>query len=333
MALKPLPRVQCDAIEAGINRLRSNMLDPRGFEDVLGEVLSPLLGQEGFDLKTHSQVRDGGVDFVWTRTVASGALEQIGVEAKYYRQTNRVPQVAVRALVGAAVLRNLDRIVLISNAEFSRLSKEGITRSLPVKIELLGLDDLSNWIERLRVEEEIDTEAEVRIIMREMTQRLARLIAKAPGALAHVEWRDLERIVAEIFEGLGFQTTLTEGSKDGGKDVILTCTVKGKAATYYVEVKHWRSSTRVGASAVEKLLEVVVREKKDGGLFLSTYGFTENAFSQLTTFDRRKLRFGDKDKIVTFCQTYVKAQAGLWSPPEDLSHLLFDDEASLLTAL
>lgn len=333
MDLEPLTRVQCDAIEARIKRLRSNTLDPREFECVLGEVLSPLLGQEGFDLTVNPPVRDEGVDFVGTRTVSAGSPERIGVEAKYYRGTKRVSRDAVRALVGAAVLRNLDRVVLISNAEFSRLSKEEITRSLPVKIELLGLDDLTNWVERLRLVEEIDVEAEVRIVLREMTQGLARLIAKTSDALAHVEWRDLERIVAEIFEGLGFKADLTEGSKDGGKDVILTCTVKGKTATYYVEVKHWRSSTRVGASAVEKLLEVVAREKKDGGLFLSTYGFTANAFSQLTTFDRRKLRFGDKDKIVTFCQTYVKAQAGLWSPPEDLSQLLFQDEESPLAAL
>jgi hypothetical protein len=29
---------------------------------------------------------------------------------------------------------------------------------------------------------------------------------------------------------------------------------------------------------------------------------------------------------VTFCQTYVKAKAGLWSPPRNLSEVLFDGE-------
>lgn len=129
-----------------------------------------------------------------------------------------------------------------------------------------------------------------------------------------------------MFDGIGFQVTLTPGSKDGGKDVVLACTVKGRQAEYYVEIKHWRSSTKVGSGAVEKLLKVVVEEKKAGGLFLSTYGFTESAFEQLTTIDRQKLRIGDEDRTVTFCQTYVKAKAGLWSPPRNLGEVLFDDE-------
>jgi restriction system protein len=59
------------------------------------------------------------------------------------------------------------------------------------------------------------------------------------------------------------------------------------------------------------------------GLFLSTYGFTSNAFEQLTTIDKQKLKFGDQEQIVTFCRTYVKAKAGLWSQPENLTEVFF----------
>ncbi len=69
--------------------------------------------------------------------------------------------------------------------------------------------------------------------------------------------------------------TLTPGSRDGGKDVILECEFVGKQVTNYVEIMHWRSSARVGTDAAEKLLKVIVREEKAGSLFLSTYGFTE----------------------------------------------------------
>jgi hypothetical protein len=40
--------------------------------------------------------------------------------------------------------------------------------------------------------------------------------------LDHLEWRDLERMMARVMEGLGFKVTLTPPSKDGGKDLILT---------------------------------------------------------------------------------------------------------------
>jgi sulfur transfer protein SufE len=39
--------------------------------------------------------------------------------------------------------------------------------------------------------------------------------------LEELEWHDLERTVADIFDGLGFLVTLTPPRKDGGKDIIL----------------------------------------------------------------------------------------------------------------
>lgn len=328
--MKKLDDAEWEDINARIERLREVAEhDYRHFEQLIGSILEPLLRHEGFGLEVTPPMHDGGIDFLGVRETpkVGGGIEKIGIETKLYRGGRKVGLEIVRGLVGAAVMRSLDRVAIVSNAQFSPSARAAVARNMPVNIELLGFDDLKAWAERLRADP-VQAEAEVRIIMKEMSQGLARLIAAAPDALAYLEWRDVERVVAEVFEGLGFEAELTPGSKDGGKDVVLTCTVSGKKAQYYVEVKHWRSSTKVGASAVQKLLEVVVREKKDGGLFLSTYGYTENAFTQLTAVDRRKLRFGDKDKIVAFCQTYVKAQAGLWSPPENLSQILFEEDAA-----
>jgi len=43
---------------------------------------------------------------------------------------------------------------------------------------------------------------------------------------------------------------------------------------YYVEVKHWRSATKVGSGVVSDFVEVIARDKVAGGLFLSTHGYT-----------------------------------------------------------
>lgn len=264
---------------------------------------------------------DGGIDFHAERAMPGDdeAVEQLGIQAKFYRGFGRVVASSeVRALIGAGLLKGFARVMLVSNARFSTQTMDEIRRSLPIAVELLGISELKNWAKRLRAPE-LNIETEVRVILRDVSQALIRLIAKNVNALQHLEWRDVERVVAEVFSGLGFEAELTPGSKDGGKDVILTCITKGVRARYYVEVKHWRSSTRVGATAVEQLLSVIVKEETQGGLFLSTYGFTENAFEQLTALDRARLRFGDKDKIVTLCKSWVKARAGLWSPPQNLS--------------
>lgn len=325
---RKLSAQECEQIIAYVEQLEVEATrSPMEAEKVLGSILKPLLASEGFDLGEQNRPgeRDYGVDFRASRDVpATGAVDTVAVVAKFWRNQRTVPASELNKLIGAALSQNFGRVILVSNTPFSKSALEMLEHNLPLAVELKTLKDLRSWIELAR-EEQPDSGAEVRIILQAVSERLARLIAQDPGTLAHLEWRDVERTIAEIFDGLGFKVTLTPGSKDGGKDVILECEVAGMQATYYVEIKHWRSSTRVGADAVEKLLKVIVREKKAGGLFLSTYGFTENAFEQLTTIDRQKLRFGDQDRIVTLCRTYVKAKAGIWSPPKNLTEVLFDD--------
>jgi HJR/Mrr/RecB family endonuclease len=83
-----------------------------------------------------------------------------------------------------------------------------------------------------------------------MSKKFALLIAQNPRALDEIEWRDIERTIAEVFDGLGFLARLTPPSKDGGKDVVLECTVSGQRAEYLVEIKHWRAGSRVGGGAL-----------------------------------------------------------------------------------
>ena len=317
-----------ESISDDLQRLETDVnLSPMDFEELLGRVIEPLLDKEGFTLERTGGLGDQGIDFHAVRLADDGdsEVERLGIQAKFFRKPGRrVPSTTIRELIGAGLLNGYGRVLLISNADFSSQSREDISRNLPLTVELLGISDLKGWAKRLR-NEEPNIEAEVRVILRDVSQALIKIIAKDVAALDHLEWRDVERVVAEVFSGLGFNAQLTPGSKDGGKDVVLTCIVKGTQARYYVEVKHWRSATRVGAAAVEQLLKVIIREQTTGGLFLSTYGYTDNAFEQLTAFDREKLRFGDKEKIVTLCKSWVKARAGLWSPPENLSQVLFDD--------
>jgi len=316
----------CDAIDREIDLLAGEArLGGLEAEAAYGRILAPLLREENYDFRQTSAANDGGIDFYGERAATGDTLESetYAVQVKYY-QRGSIGAREVQSALAAAARSNVARAIYVANVDFSRAARELVEREMPLKLELLGLSDLRSWVARLRTETP-EVEAEVRIMLRDLSARLARLIAADKSALAHLEWRDVERVVAEVFDGMGFAVTLTPGSKDGGKDVVLGCMVKGARAEYYVEIKHWRSSTKVGSGAVEKLLKVIVNEKKEGGLFLSTYGFTENAFEQLTTIDRQKLRFGDQDRIVTFCQTYVKAKAGLWSPPANLGEVLFDD--------
>lgn len=165
---------------------------------------------------------------------------------------------------------------------------------------------------------------EVQTIFQTVTQRLAELVAKNPKILDQLEWRDVERLLAEVFAGIGFSVELTPSSKDGGKDIVLECVVSGERHTYVVEVKHWRSGQQVGATHIKDFIRVVVRESRNAGLFLSTYGFSSTAFEALAHIERQRLRLGTQEKIVSLCRTYVTSLAGIEIPAELLPSTFLD---------
>lgn len=174
-------------------------------------------------------------------------------------------------------------------------------------------------------DDEIDIGEEVRLAIESLSSQLAVMIAKNPAALEYIEWRDLERLIAEVFSGLGFDAELTPSSKDGGKDVVVICKVSNETRSYAVEIKHWRLGNRVGNGVIMEFLHVIARENRNGGLFLATGGYCDNAFENLTEIDRQKLRFGTDEKVVSLCRNYVRAQEGIWSPPKQLDEVVFKD--------
>jgi restriction endonuclease Mrr len=97
-----------------------------------------------------------------------------------------------------------------------------------------------------------------------------------------------------------------------------------KKKSYIVEIKHWRSRQKVGEKSIKDFIKVVTTEKRNGGLFLSTYGFIENAIESLTEIEREKIKFGEEEKIHSLCQTYIKRKSGLWIKDTTLTQILYD---------
>lgn len=85
-------------------------------------------------------------------------------------------------------------------------------------------------------------------IVRRFMQELARRVADRPQELADVEWRDLERLLFEVFDALGYQARLTRPGKDGGYDLRL----EAEGFVYFVEVKHWFERSKVGAGIIKR---------------------------------------------------------------------------------
>jgi len=94
--------------------------------------------------------------------------------------------------------------------------------------------------------------------------------------IARLGWSDMQQIVAALLRALGYRTTVSPAGADRGKDIFASPDGFGfEQPRTVVEVKH-RPGQTMGAPEVRGFLGG--RHKDDRGLYVSTGGFTREAY-------------------------------------------------------
>ena len=293
---------------------------------VLSRLLSPLLDAEGLHL-FEPESPELGVDLFAACRSDDQEGERyrvtVAIEYKHHGGGKPIDVDAIEQLIANMGKTPYDRAMLIGRFGFTEAAMGAARLQEPVAVELLDLEGIGAWIRRLEVGKPGYAE-KVQILIRSISHEFAKLVSQTPDAIDHLEWRDFERMMARVMEGLGFECELTPPSKDGGKDLILVWRATSGDQSFIVELKHWRSGKRVGKNAVSDFMSVIVAENRTGGLFLSTSGYSADRTEGLTEVTRDRLWFGEKSKVVLLAKTYVRACDGLWSPPDILPEVLFE---------
>ena len=290
-------------------------MSPQQAELALVKILTPLLTAENYTVTYQDGPRDMDIDFL-----AEKDNTKVGIQYKHYR--NKINSAEVYKVIGAAVVNKLDKTILLTNSSFSNQARTAAQATDPVAVELMDIEDLKRWASKIEADYE---EENAYTVLKAYVTKLIELISKDNRTLDQIEWRTLEHVIAEVFDGLGFKTTLTPSSKDGGKDIILECKLNEENKSYIIEIKHWRCGQRVGEGKIREFLQVITKEQRDAGMFLSTYGFVDNAIGSLTQIDREKVKFGTETNMAMLCKTYIKKKSGLWQCENELSEILFQD--------
>jgi hypothetical protein len=306
-------RIQLARAEALLRRFElEKQLLPQDAERLIVETLRAC----GHEVTDQGFIEsDTGVDCHF-QTEIDGRRQRIAVEVKFTQR----PLSESRSIEIAARLKQnpmFDRAIIVSRAGFTREAYEQ-AESLG-EIDLLSPPDLWNWLSKPIQPEKLN-EICAHIVRRAMRE-LARRLAVHPEELPTVEWRDLERILRETFEGIGFDTELTRSAKDGGFDLELTIVEDGQRSVYLVEVKHWRDQ-KPGKGHLKKLVEVAVSRKASSALLLSTSGFTRTVYKGMVEFSG-SVHLGDRDKIIALCRAYYRLGTELWVKAHDLEETLF----------
>ncbi len=315
--MKELSREQ--DLQLCIDQLESGCLSVRDSEDMLFSFMFSYLHKFGYEFEHAPAASDSLIDFIG---VNKGALTSDKIGVIYKHSTSAIDPAYVEGIVNKDIGLTVDRVIIVTNSRFSEISRKKYRDILPTDIELVDIEHLRSWSFREKKVKGYDLTI-VNSLRKSLSDALIKLIAANPRYLEDIEWRELERVVQTVFEALGFSSELTPGEKDGGKDIVLRCKVENAEHTYYVELKHWRSKQRVGGAAASQFINVIVNEGISGGLFLSTYGYCDNAFEMISKIDRKLLKFGSEDKIVSLCRQYVLSQSLLWEPVNVLEDVLF----------
>jgi restriction system protein len=318
-----------EELKRQIKVVQNGKYEPNITEQSVLPIISNLLSKLGFSVSfADTNIRQHNPDFIASKNIDNDKEYKIGIELK---SANGNLKKGVETLMKSTGIHYFDKMLLLTLKE--KLSPNEINSALniqtinPAGIEIITLSNLENWINSLELPD--SNHSTVETLVKIISQNFAYLIAKNPNCLNELEWRDIERTVAEVLEGIGFKVILTPSSKDGGKDIILECTSKGKNQTFIIELKHWRSGQKVGGNAIKEFVKVIINEKRDKGLYLATYGYTENYFECLKEIEHKKVLLGEKEKIISLCKTYVKYKSGIWLPTSSLEEILFENTISI----
>lgn len=294
----------------------SKELSHKSIRKIIKKLFIPILEKDGYKINKDSMRRHGYLEYIASK--GKGKFKQtIGVS--FNIEEKIITKDEIEELVAGCSIDGIDSLIFLSNAEIELNAEEFDKELYPVKFQQFDFDRLGQWVQQL---ENRDPESPVTKILKECTQLIIKAILNDPATLDDLEWRDLERMVAELFRGLGFEVELTPPAKDGGKDLILELKKNDKNLSYIVEIKHWRSRQKVGKTSINEFIKIIAKEKRAGGLFLSTYGVSSSAVESLTIVERKKVKFADKEKIVSLCETYLNCATGLWQKDIELEKVL-----------
>ena len=107
---------------------------------------------------------------------------------------------------------------------------------------------------------------------------------------------DFEEFVAEVWEARGFETRVTQSSKDAGKDVI----AKKNGKRVAIQAKRYQPSNRVTSPEIQQYGSLLHDEAIDEVVIVTSSTFTNDAYRRaqeigLDLIDgERLLTFGDK---------------------------------------
>ncbi len=140
-----------------------------------------------------------------------------------------------------------------------------------------------------------------------LDRRLMEEFHRTPELLKTMERRQFERLVAEIFDGFGYDVELTQRTRDGGKDIV-AIRRREIETRLLIECKRPDPGNAVDVSIVRELLGVKVDDGATKAILATTARLTRDA-KAFVEKHRWELEAAEYDRVVAWISEYVKAHS------------------------
>ena len=158
---------------------------------------------------------------------------------------------------------------------------------------------------------EIENVASIVPVASFFEQRLIEQLHKNPDALKVINRRRFEELVAELWDGFGYEVELTKQTRDHGIDVIA---IKRREVDvrFLIQCKRPDPQHPVGVGAVRELHSVKTSEHATKGILATTTRFTPDAKNFVERFPW-ELELKDFEDIKEWIAHYLREKGKLGS--------------------
>lgn len=108
-------------------------------------------------------------------------------------------------------------------------------------------------------------------------QQLIMDIAQDRELIYNISSREFEEVIERLFQDEGFETKLTQSTRDGGRDIIATKYEMGKPIVFYIECKRYGRQNSAGVSIVRSLYGVQSSDRINKSILVTTGHVTRDA--------------------------------------------------------
>lgn len=112
-------------------------------------------------------------------------------------------------------------------------------------------------------------------------------ILQNPSHVYNLEPWEFEEFVADVFRRKGFDATITQRTRDGGKDIIAEFEIGGILYNTYFECKKYAQGHPVGVEIIRELFGVMNKDLIDKGVIVTTSYFTKDAIDEANMLNGR----------------------------------------------